>query len=125
MSFTKHILLDRTMQEEAHGIGFAPETSFLPSLEERAQIEREHSLQTALEGLQRMKDFWHSGDHAKRALAIKYCSDVQEWFLYLFHDSHFLSFGSDVGFDNPEPDWDNEARNANDRIWEVYHEAAF
>jgi hypothetical protein len=125
MPYTKHILLDRTMQEEAHGIGFAPEVPFLPSLEERAQIEREQVLHTALGGLQQMKDFWHSGDSTKRAFVMKYCSDVQEWLNYLYFDSAFLSFGSDVGFENPAPDWDNEARRTNDRVWEVYHEAAF
>jgi hypothetical protein len=116
MSLTKRI-----HEDELTNGSILRQDDFLPTMEERAQIEREHSLQTALDGLQRMKDFWHSGDNAKRALAIKYCSDVQEWFLYLFHDSHFLSFGSDVGFDNPEPDWDNEARKANERVWEVYH----
>ena len=121
MSYTKNIVLDRAMQEEPHGIGFSPNVPFLPSVEELAQIEREQHLQQALESVQTMKEFWQSGDRVKMAFAMKFCSDVQEWLNYLYFDSDFLSFGSDEGFASPEPDWDNLARELDDRMWEVCH----
>ncbi|MFY7996985.1 MAG: hypothetical protein ACOVSW_00110, partial [Candidatus Kapaibacteriota bacterium] len=60
-----------------------------------------------------------SGDRVKMAFAMKFCSDVQEWFMYLYNDSAFLSFGSDENSMNPEPDYDNLAREMDNRMWEV------
>ena len=111
------------MQAEAHGFGATPAVPFMPSAEELAQIEREQALHFALEGIHTMKEFWQSGDRVKMAFAMKFCSDMQEWLNYLYYDSDFLSFGSDetVGIGSPEPDWDNEVRNLDDRMWEVCH----
>jgi hypothetical protein len=118
MSYTKNILLDRTMQAEAFGFGTTPA---VPSAEEAAQIEREQQLTAALESIHTMKEFWQSGDRVKMAFAMKFCSDVQEWLNYLYFDSDFLSFGSDEGFASPEPDYNNLARELDDRMWEVCH----
>jgi hypothetical protein len=98
------------MQEEPHGIGLMPDVPFLLPPEELAQRERDFALQHALEGVQTMKEFWQSGDRVKMAFAMKFCSDVQEWFMYLYFDSNFLSFGSDENYASPEQDYDNEAR---------------
>lgn len=119
MNTTKNILLDKAMQEEPHGIGFMPDVPFLLPPEELAQRERDFALQEALSGLQTMKEFWYSGDRVKMAFAMKFCSDVQEWFMYLYNDSAFLSFGSDENSMNPEPDYDNLAREMDNRRWEV------
>lgn len=121
MSYTKNILLDRAMQEEPHGIGAMPEIPFLPTSEELAQIERDHGLHQALESVQTMKEFWQSGDRIKRAFVMKFCSNVQEWLNYLYYDSDFLSFGSDENYMSPEPDYNNLAREMDDRAWEVFH----
>ena len=110
MNSTKNILLDKAMQEEPHGIGNMSESPTLISPDELAQRERDYALQEALNGVQTMKEFWQSGDRVKMAFVMKYCSEVQEWFLYLYNDSNFLSFGSDENFCSPEPDWDNEVR---------------
>ena len=119
MSSTKNILLDKSMQEEPHGIGAMPEKSSVFSPDDLAQRERDFALQHALEGVQTMKEFWQSGDRVKMAFAMKFCSDVQEWFNYLYFDSAFLSFGSDENYMNPEPDYDNLAREMDNRRWEV------
>lgn len=119
MSSTKNILLDKAMQEEPHGIGAMPEKPSAFSPDDLAQRERDFALQEALSGLQTMKEFWYSGDRVKMAFAMKFCSDVQEWFLYLYNDSAFLSFGSDENYMNPEPDYDNLAREMDNRRWEV------
>jgi hypothetical protein len=98
---------------------------FLLSIEESACIEREQAFNHAIEGLQRMKAFWKSGDEPKRALVMRYCSDVQEWLNFLYFDSDFLSFGSDEDYMNPEPDYNNLAREMDERpietMWEVFH----
>ena len=119
MSYTKNILLDKAMQEEPHGIGIMPEIPTLISPDELAQRERDYALQEALGSIQTMKEFWQSGDRVKMAFVMKYCSEVQEWFMYLYNDSDFLSFGSDENFVSPEPDYDNEARRLDDALWEV------
>lgn len=119
MSTTKNILLDKAMQEEQHGFGFLPETPTLISPDELAQRERDYALQEALNGVQTMKEFWQSGDRVKMAFVMKYCSEVQEWFMYLYNDSNFLSFGSDENYMSPEPDYDNLARELNESAWEV------
>ena len=116
MSYTKNILLDKAMQEEPHrhrydgSFGFLPEIPTVISPDELAQRERDYALQEALSSVQTMKEFWQSGDRVKMAFVMKYCSEVQEWFMYLYNDSDFLSFGSDENFVSPEPDYDNEAR---------------
>jgi hypothetical protein len=115
MNSTKNILLDKAMQEEPHGIGNM--NSISP--DELAQRERDYALQEALSSVQTMKEFWQSGDRVKMAFVMKYCSEVQEWFVYLYNDSNFLSFGSDENFVSPEPDYDNEARRLDDALWEV------
>jgi hypothetical protein len=125
MSTTKNILLDKFMQEEPHGIGFMPDIPFLlPAIvtmasEELAQRERDFALQEALNSVQTMKDFWQSGDRVKRAFAMKFCSDVQEWLNSLYFDSDFLSFGSDEHFASPEEDWDNEVRRREDAEYDL------
>jgi hypothetical protein len=106
MNTTKNILLDKSMQEEPHGVG----NGMIISPDELAQRERDFALQHALEGVQTMKEFWQSGDRVKMAFAMKFCSDVQEWLNYLYFDSNFLSFGSDENYASPEQDYDNEAR---------------
>ncbi len=124
MSYTKNILLDKAMQEEPHGIGNMPEIPTTISPDELAQRERDYALQEALSGVQTMKEFWQShrndgGDRVKMAFVMKYCSEVQEWFMYLYNDSNFLSFGSDENYLSPEPDYDNLARELNESAWEV------
>lgn len=119
MNSTKNILLDKAMQEEPHGIGIMPEIPTLISPDELAQRERDYALQEALSSVQTMKEFWQSGDRVKMAFVMKYCSEVQEWFMYLYNDSNFLSFGSDENFVSPEPDYDNLARELNESAWEV------
>jgi hypothetical protein len=124
MNSSKNILLDKAMQGEPHGIGIMPETPTLISPDELAQRERDYALQEALGSVQTMKEFWQSGDRVKMAFAMKFCSTVQEWFMYLYNDSDFLSFGSDENFVSPEPDYDNEARRLDDAAietmaWEV------
>jgi len=124
MSYTKNILLDKAMQEEPHGIGIMPESPNVISPDELAQRERDYALQEALGSVQTMKEFWQSGDRVKMAFVMKYCSEVQEWFMYLYNDSDFLSFGSDENFVSPEPEpslrWhDNLARELNESAWEV------
>ena len=110
MNSTKNILLDKAMQEEPHGIGNMPEIPTLISPDELAQRERDYALQEALGSVQTMKEFWQSGDRVKMAFVMKYCSEVQEWFMYLYNDNDFLSFGSVENYVSPEQDDDNEAR---------------
>jgi hypothetical protein len=116
MSLTKRIY-----DSELTNGSVVHQVPFLLSAEEYACIEREQAYNHAAEGLQRMKAFWKSGDEPKRALVMRYCSDVQEWLNCLYFDSGFLSFGSDPEFMNPEPDYDNAARELDDALWEVYH----
>jgi hypothetical protein len=117
MSYTKNILLDKAMQEEPHGFGFLPEIPTTISPDELAQRERDYALQEALGSVQTMKEFWQSGDRVKMAFVMKYCSEVQEWFMYLYNDSNFLSFGSDENYVSPESDDDNEARRRSEAVF--------
>jgi hypothetical protein len=102
------------MQEEPHGFGSLPNIPFLPTVEEIAQIEREQTFHRALESLRLMKEFWLSHDATKRAVAMRYLCDVQEWLNVLYFDSEFLSFGSDApqtrSAASPERDWNAEAQ---------------
>jgi len=114
MSLTKRIYDD----ELTNG-SVVMQIPYLPSSEDLAQIEREQLFNHAMEGLNRMKNFWSSYDDAKRAFAKQYCTEMQNWLRCLYFDSEFLSFGSDADFANPEPDWNNEARHLDDRTWEA------
>jgi hypothetical protein len=127
MSLTKRIFdSHQWCENELTNGSVVHQVPFLLSADEYACIEREQAFNHAAEGLQRMKAFWKSGDEPKRALVMRYCSDVQEWLNCLYFDSDFLSFGSDPGFvscasASPEPDYDNAARELDDALWEVYH----